>query len=75
MFAGSLLGGLLLDWLAGQIRVDQTGTHYAIYFTYCALLYLVVGHFVTALRERRRRLSFTELVLRMYRALRSKMQR
>lgn len=75
MFAGSLLGGFLLDWLAGQIRVDQTGTHYAIYFTYCALLYLVVGHFVTALRERRRRVSSTELVLRMYRALRSKMRR
>lgn len=75
MFVGSLVGGFLLDWLAGQMRVGQDGAHYAIYFTYCALLYLVVGHFVTALRERRRRVTSTELMLRTYRALRSKMRR
>ena len=75
MFCGSLLGGFLLDWLAGQMDPDIPNSHYGIYFTYCALGYLVVGHFVTALRERRRRVSSSELILQMYRTLRFKMRR
>ena len=75
MFCGSLLGGFLLDWLAGRMHPDLPNGHYEIYFAYCALAYLVVGHFVTALRERRRRVSSAELALGIYRALRSRMRR
>ena len=75
MFLGSVIGGFLLDWLASRTHPDLPNAHYGIYFTYCALAYLVVGHFITALRERRRRVSSTELGLNMYRALRSRMRR
>ena len=75
MFVGSLVGGFLLDWLADQIRPDRGDAHFVIYFSYCALAYLVVGHFITALRERRRRVTSGELLLRIYRALRSRMRR
>ena len=75
MFVGSLLGGFLLDWIAARVHPDDPYGHYAIYFTYCALAYLVVGHFVTALRERRRKVSSAELALQMYRALRFRMRR
>ena len=75
MFCGSLLGGFILDWLAGRMHPDLPYGHYEIYFAYCALAYLVVGHFVTALRERRRRVSSSELALGIYRALRSRMRR
>ena len=67
MFCGSFLGGFLLDWLAVQIHPDLPYSHYRIYFTYCALAYLIVGQFVVALRERRRRVSSAELALAMYR--------
>ena len=53
-----------MDWLAGRMYPDLPYGHYEIYFAYCALAYLVVGHFVTALRERRRRVSSGALAYR-----------
>ena len=75
MFVGSLVGGFLLDWLAEKMNPEAPYGYYAIYFTYCALAYLVVGHFITALRERRRRVPSAELALQMYRAVRFRMRR
>ena len=75
MFVGSLVGGFLLDWLAEKVNPATPYGYYAIYFTYCALAYLVVGHFITALRERRRRVPSAELALQMYRAVRFRMRR
>ncbi len=75
MFLGSLVGGFLLDWIADKMNPEDPYAYYAIYFTYCALAYLVVGHFVTALRERRRKVPSAELALQMYRAVRFRMRR
>ena len=75
MFLGSLVGGFLLDWIADKMHPEDPYGYYAIYFTYCALAYLVVGHFITALRERRRRVPSAELALQMYRSVRFRMRR
>ena len=74
MFIGAILGGFLLDWLSEQMRPDRGDAHYIVYFTYCALAYLIVGHFITALRDGRRRVRSGELLLRIYRAFRSRMR-
>jgi hypothetical protein len=68
---GSVSGGLLLDWLKTMVDSDQPLAHYQIYFTYCGLGYLVIGQWVWAMRDGRRRVTSRQLGLHVLRAMRS----
>jgi hypothetical protein len=67
---GGVGGGWLLQWLAARVRTDLPFEHFRIYFTVCALLYLLMGDLIARVREDRRRVSSVEMAIEMARALR-----
>jgi len=74
--AGSVVGGQLLEWL--KARMDPAlpaGEHYRIYFLFCGLGWLITSQFVTAIRERRRRITFARLLLEVYHTVRGALSR
>jgi hypothetical protein len=68
---GSLLGGFLLDWLQTLMRPDHPYEHYRIYFTYCALGYLLLGGFIAVVRDGHRRISYLEWTQELYHSAKS----
>lgn len=63
---GSMIGGWLLDWIAGFLPADDSHSTYRIYFAICALLFLMAAQFVRILPDERRRFSTGEMIREMY---------
>ena len=70
VFVGSLGGGVLLDWLKNSVGAGDPTAYYRIYFTYCALGTLLLGGTAAAMRDGRRKVRPTQMVLAMYQGFR-----
>ena len=70
VFVGSLGGGVLLDWLKNSVGAGDPTAYYRIYFTYCGLGTLLLGGTAAAMRDGRRKVRPTQMVLAMYQGFR-----
>ncbi len=67
---GSIGGGWLLAWLQKLVNPAYSTAHYRIYFTCCALGFLILAQFVAALRDTHRHISSRNFALEVLRAMR-----
>jgi len=71
MLVGAVVGGFLIEWLAGQVDPRQPAAQYRIYFLFCALMFVLTLSYVSSLRDGRRRITPLQLTLDLYRLIRN----